>query len=190
LAKSKKSGEKLPWGQRTETIDQRTIWVYLPSLPMKAIWVDRAEKMRVSVSKFIIEMVENAIREEHETGYPERKKLIDKVKELELENSKLREENRLFRNLSDRLDKDLKRYRGESFMDEGFEGRRRYDAQLVELLKSKKVIKTDEILNALKISPRDTDIVKSVTKQLETLESYGLIKYKINSWEWLRGDYP
>jgi len=188
LAKSKKSDGKVPWGQRTETIDKRTINVYLPTIPMKTEWMERAEKMGVSVSKFVIEHVENAIREEQETGYPERRKLIERVKDLELENSKLREENRLFRILSERLDKDLRRYRAEPFMDDRYEGRRKYDTQLVELLKSKKLVKTDEILEALKVSPRDTEIVKSITKQLETLEGYKLIKYKINAWEWVGGD--
>ena len=49
---------------KTETIKDRTIYVYLPSLEMVEDWKRRAERAGVSISKFIVERVEDSIRRE------------------------------------------------------------------------------------------------------------------------------
>ena len=49
---------------KTETIKQRAIYVYLPSLEMVEDWKCKAEKAGVSLSKFVYERVEDAIRRE------------------------------------------------------------------------------------------------------------------------------
>jgi len=55
--------------RKTETIKERAIYVYLPSLGMVRDWKSRAEKVG-SISKFVIERVEDSIRrEEGEEGY-------------------------------------------------------------------------------------------------------------------------
>jgi hypothetical protein len=55
---------------KTETIKERAIYVYLPSLEMTGDWKQRADKAGVSISKFVIERVEDSIgREEGEEGY-------------------------------------------------------------------------------------------------------------------------
>ena len=52
---------------KTKTIKQRVIYVYLPSLEMVEDWKRRAERAGVSLSKFVIERVEDSIRREE--GY-------------------------------------------------------------------------------------------------------------------------
>ena len=49
---------------KTETIKQRAIYVYLPSIEMAEEWKKRAEKAGISISKFVIEHVENSLRQE------------------------------------------------------------------------------------------------------------------------------
>jgi mRNA-degrading endonuclease RelE of RelBE toxin-antitoxin system len=46
---------------KTETIKQRALYIYLPSLDMAEEWKRLAEKDKTSISKFIIENVENSL---------------------------------------------------------------------------------------------------------------------------------
>ena len=42
----------------------------------------------------------------------------------------------------------------------------------------------EEILTKLNIDPSDTELVKAVNKQLEILETYGLVEYAGRGWRW------
>ena len=85
---------------KTETIEDRAIRVYLPSFEMVEDWKRRAEKAGTSISKFVLERVEDSIRqEEGEEGYLSRLKLIARLRKADDELKKKRDENRLLRNL-------------------------------------------------------------------------------------------
>ena len=170
---------------KTETIKQRAIYVYLPSLEMVEDWKRRAEKAGVSLSKFVIERVEDSIRkEEGEEGYLSRLELIKRLKRAKEELKQLRSENRLLRRLVENLDRELKRYRAKPFLDENYVGIRRFDKDLIELLRSGRTLSDEEILSSLNIDPADTDLVKAVSKQLEALEAYDLVEFTGKGWRW------
>ncbi|MGQ9543313.1 MAG: hypothetical protein ACUVTM_04405, partial [Candidatus Bathyarchaeia archaeon] len=104
---------------KTKTIKQRAIYVYLPSLEMVRDWKERAEKAGVSVSKFIVERVEDSVRrEEGEEGYLSRLELVKRLRDAEEELKKLRDENRLLKRLVKNLDGELRRYRTMPFIEE------------------------------------------------------------------------
>ncbi len=79
---------------KTETIKKRTVYIYLPSEEMMKEWKERAEKEGVSLSKFVIERVEDSIRKEEDNAYLARLELINRLREIEEENRRLREENK------------------------------------------------------------------------------------------------
>lgn len=121
--------------RKTETIKERTVYVYLPSLEMVNDWKQRARKADVSISKFVMERVEDSIRkEEGEEGYLSRLELVKRLKSAEDELKSLRNDNRMLRKLAENLDKELKRYRTKPFLEEDFEGTRRFDKELIGLL--------------------------------------------------------
>lgn len=170
---------------KTETIKDRAIYVYLPSLEMVRNWKDKARKAGVSVSRFVMERVEDSIRrEEGEVGYLSRLDLIKRLRCVEEELKELRRENRLLKRLVDNLDNELKRYRARPFTYEGFEGVRRFDRELIDLLRKGGSYRDEEILAHLNIDPSDTELVKAVGKQLEILEAYGLVEYAGRGWRW------
>jgi len=171
--------------RKTETIKDRAVYVYLPSLEMVEDWKQRAEKGSVSISKFVIERVEDSIRrEEGEDGYLGRAELIKKLRDSEEELKKARNENRLLKKLTENLDNELRRYRAQPFLEEAFEGIRKFDKDLVELLRKGGSYTQEDILTHLNIDPSDSDLVKAVSKQLEALEGYGLLEYKGRGWKW------
>jgi len=170
---------------KTETIKDRAIYVYLPSLEMVEDWKRRAEKAGVSISKFVIERVEESIRrEEGEEGYLSRAELIKRLRDAEEQLKKVKNENRLLKKLAENLDNELRRYRAQPFLEEAFEGVRRFDRDLIELLRRGGSYTEEQILTHLNIDPSDTDLVKAVSKQLEALEGYGLLEYKGRGWKW------
>ena len=170
---------------KTETIKDRAIYVYLPSLEMVEDWKRRAEKAGVSISKFVIERVEESIRrEEGEEGYLSRAELIKRLRDAEEQLKKVKNENRLLKKLAENLDNELRRYRAQPFLEEAFEGVRRFDRDLIELLRRGGSYTEEQILTHLNIDPSDTDLVKALSKQLEALEGYGLLEYKGRGWKW------
>ena len=170
---------------KTETIKDRAIYVYLPSLEMVEDWRRRAERAGVSISKFVVERVEDSIRrEEGDESYLSRAELVKRLRSTEEELKKLREGNRLLKRLVENLDNELKRYRAQPFLQETFEGVRRFDRDLVELLRRGGSYTQEEILAHLNIDPSDVELVKAVDRQLEALEAYGLVEYRGRGWRW------
>jgi hypothetical protein len=171
---------------KTESIKQRSIYVYLPSLQMVEDWKSRAKKSGVSTSQFVIEHVTNSLRqEEGEEAYKPRSELIQQLREKDERIGKLTRESETLRLALERVEDELRRYRAEPFLEEDFQGTRRYDRQLIELLKKGDTIDSDHLLRLLKINPRDTSLVKAVSKQLDNLETYGLVEKTRRGWKWL-----
>ena len=79
----------------------------------------------------------------------------------------------------------LKRYRSQSFLEEDCRGVRRYSKELVEILTRRGQAYSHRLLEDLDIDPRETDLVKAVSKQLEELEGYGMIKAEAKGWRWI-----
>jgi len=142
---------------KTETIKERAIWVYLPSIEQKERWQKFAEQSGVSLSKWVIETVEEAIRP-----------------------------------IREKLERELRRYRAEPFLAPEFEGVRRYDKELIELLRSSqslngkpKALTDTEILQYLGIDPTEEEAIKAVSAQLANLEAYGIMKSTPKGWRWV-----
>ena len=170
---------------KTETIKQRAIYVYLPSLEMIEDWKCRAKKAGVSISKYVVERVEDSIRrEEGEEGYLSRLELIRRLKSAEEELKQLRSENRLLRRLVENLEGELKRFRARLFLDEDFVGFRQFDRELIDLLRSGGTYTDDEVLSRLNVDPSDVELVRAISKQLEALESYDLVEFTSKGWRW------
>jgi predicted transcriptional regulator len=148
-------------------------------------WRRRAERAGVSLSRFVIERVEDSIRrEEGEEGYLSRQELISRLREAEEKLKELSSENRMMRRLAENLDRELRRYRAKPFAAERFEGVREFDRDLIRLLQRGAPVSEEEILRELGVDPSDTKLVKAVNRQLEALEAYGLVSYGRRGWKW------
>ena len=170
---------------KTKDLKKRAIYVYLPSVEMANKWKKLAGKAGASISKFVIEHVEGSLKEEGEEGYPRRTELIKRLKGVNEELARLREEKKILKRAYERLDLELRRYRAQPFLEGEFQGVRTYDKELIALLKRQGTVEGRRILEELGIDPRDSDLVKAVNKQLENLEGYGLIVARPRGWKWL-----
>ena len=89
------------------------------------------------------------------------------------------------------MEKEIRKYRAEPFLDTSFEGIRQYDKELISLLKNAKSVEgksrfidNDEILSRLGVEFSETEFVKAVSNQLSRLEGYGLIESSTKGWRW------
>lgn len=170
---------------KTETIKERTVYIYMPTLEMLEDWKKRSVASRTSLSKFVISRVEDSIRkDEGEGGYLSRLDLVKRLKKAEDELKDLTKENRILKRLVENQEAELRRYRAEPFLVKDFEGIRRYDQDLIELLKKGSSFSADEILSRLGIDRSNADLVKAINNQLEVLEAYGLVVYSGRGWRW------
>ena len=170
--------------RKTETIKERTVYVYLPSEEFVEEWRRHAALAKKSLSKFVFEIVEDYIRRSEDHRFESRLELIKKLKELDDEVKRLREENRMLRKLVENLERELRRYRAQPFLEPHFEGVRRFDRELIELLRTGESFSEEEILDRLGVDPSETDYVKAISKQLEILEDYGLVEFTGRGWRW------
>jgi hypothetical protein len=164
----------------------RTVYVYLSSPKEMQDWKGRAENAKVPLSKFVYEQVTNSLRQEDgEESYEPRVKLIEDLRKKDEQIQKLTRENEIVKLALERVENELRTYRAEPFLEEGFQGVRKYDRKLIELLRKGKAIQSQNLLHQLRISPKETDSVKAVSVQLENLQSYGLIKRSHHGWRWV-----
>jgi len=170
---------------KTETIKDRAIYVYLPSEEIVEKWKSSAKSSGVSISKFVFEHVENSLQQEKENSFVPRAELLKQVRELREESSRLKEENKILKSAYERLDEELKHYRAKPFLEEEYEGIRVYEKELVKILKEKQRVDNYELLEFLNIDPKDSELVKAISKQLANLQAYGLVKQTINGWRWI-----
>ena len=85
------------------------------------------------------------------------------------------------------MESDVYKARYDSFKEiEIAEGKRRHDEELIKILKRGKAVEGYAILKELGIDPRDTEAVKLVNNQLESLCRFGLIEEKSSGWRWIK----
>jgi hypothetical protein len=170
---------------KTKTIKERTVYIYLPSFEMVDDWRKRSEAAKTSLSKFVIDRVEDSIRrDEGEEGYLSRLELVKRLKKIEDGLNRSAKENRMLKKLVENQEIELKRYRSEPFLAKDFEGIRRYDQDLIDLLKKGKSQSSEEILARLGIDRTNVELIKALSNQLEVLEAYGLVAYSGRGWRW------
>ena len=163
---------------------ERYSYVYHPSRQHKERWEKASKKARSpSLSKFIIAAVDERIDEDED--HPPRREIMREVVSLRDENKALHDELRQKNIVLERYESELKRYRAQPFQAEDYQGMRRYSRELVDLLKARGQADSYKILEALGIDPRESELVKAVSKQLEELEGYGMIKAEGRMWKWL-----
>ena len=159
--------------------------MYLPSEEMVDQWKSLADKSGCSISKFVMEHVENSLHLEEDKGdYQSRVGLIDQIKELKDENKTLLKKIQQQDTLIDRYDKELKNVRMKPFLDDRFSGVRSYEKALIDLFRTYGEVRKERVLELLEINPMETEKVKAISRQLENLEQYGVIKDLGGRWRW------
>ncbi len=160
----------------------RYVYLYLPSAEDKARWQKLADEAGVPLSKFVIEVVENTLSEE--SDFKPRGELVKEIGKLRSENKLLRDDINQKKIVLEKYETELKRYRSQAFVENKFEGVRKYNRELIAVLKQGIVLDSYKLLEELGIDPNDSQLVKAISQQLEELEGYGLVTSTKRGWKW------
>ena len=147
----------------------RYVYLYLPSAEDKARWQKLADEAGVPLSKFVIEVVENTLAEE--SDFKPRGELVKEIGKLRSENKLLRDDVNQKKIVLEKYETELKRYRSQAFVENKFEGVRKYNRELIAVLKQGIVLDSYKLLEELGIDPNDSQLVKAISQQLEELEA-------------------
>ena len=161
----------------------RYIWLYCKSKAQKEQWQALADKADTPLSTWCASIIEERIAEEN--GLIPRHKIAKELESLKAENKTLREDLRQKEVVIQRYEAELRRYRAEPFQGEQFAGIRPYSKELVEILKARGHVGSYQILELLGIAPGEAEAIKAVSKQLEELEKFNLIKADGKGWQWI-----
>ena len=162
----------------------RYVDVYLPSENAKREWEEEAKNAGLPMSKFVFEAVEAFRATRNETPKPN---IIKELAEIKEENQKLRSELRMKNLLIEKLEADVYKNRYATFQEvEMSEGTRRHDEDLIKILIRGKVLEGYSILKELGVDPGETEAVKLINNQLESLRRFGLVEETANGWRWIK----
>ena len=171
--------------RKTSTIRERTLSIYLPNMQMVTEWKSLAKEHGQSISKFVIERVEETLRMNGEGPRHTRKELIDRTFDLEKEMKQLQEQHDMKSRAYNALEQELQMLRIQPFINPVAQSMRQINSELIQLFKNKKRVTYEELLPALSIKPTDIDLVKGINNQIEVLTQYGLVKPDLKGWRWI-----
>ncbi len=139
-------------------LKQRAIYVYPPA-DMADNWKKRAEESGASISKFVIEHVENSLGLADD-DYRSRSIVLEENRQLRESLAEKEKRNHHLELLVEKLEEDLRIYRSRLFTDQSYRGTQTYDKQLIALLREPGAHNTDNILQRLRIKPTDSEVIK------------------------------
>ena len=162
----------------------RDVDVYLPSEEAKREWEDEAKSLGLPLSKFVFEAVEAYRASKKE---PPRSEMVRELAQAKEEAQKLRNDLKMKTLLLEKLQAEVYKVRYEDFKNvEIEEGTRRHDQELIKILRRGKPLEGYAILSELGIDPRETESVKLVNNQLESLQRFGLVQETAQGWRWVK----
>jgi len=165
-------------------LKDRYVDVYLPSEKAKQEWEEEAKKAGLPMSKFVFEAVEAFRAAKAETPKSE---IVKELAEAKEEMQKLRSELKMKTLLLEKLEADVYKARYANFQEAQMgEGTRRHDQELINILRRGKSLEGYSLLKELGIDPADTEAVKLVNNQLESLRRFGLVEETGNGWRWIK----
>jgi hypothetical protein len=159
----------------------RLISLYVSSEKEKAHYLELAKGAGVPLSKFLLANIEEALAEK-------KMKASVSLKELEDLRSRvhdLQEENRMKDMILQKYKSALEKQQSLALLDDDFKGKRVLDRNLIDILKRHGPLNEGRLLTLLGVDPSDFELSQLVSKQLEILESYGLVKKGARGWRWL-----
>jgi len=165
-------------------VKPRAIYVYLPGQDQADRWKKLAKEAKLSISRFVIDHVENSLAQEDEERYEARAELRRMVKEFEDEARDLRRQNRILEHAVDKLEKENRTYRQKEWESPAQSGSRTFERELIQMLREEGPVTDQYILKRLGINSSDLDSISSVSNQLTELQTWGLARPTKKGWIW------
>lgn len=160
------------------------VYLYPETEEMKARWKAAADEKFMSLSKYLVYVIEDALEEDSQNE--EFNKVKFEMAQKMDENKKLKQEIIRLNKVLSQQEEEIRRFQNKSFLDVDFDGARRMYFNLIDLLRnSEGPVPMEDIITGMNIEFNDSDSIKALSKQLEILNDANLIQYAGNAWRWV-----
>lgn len=160
---------------------RRTADVYFDSAEELEELKQAAEASGCSISRYILEKIRKGLSPDQDHPRPDLSKELEEVK---AENGDLKREVLQQATQIERYENELYKLRHAAFSQAGMdEGAREHD--LMALLREGRTINAYDLQKLLGIDPGDSEAMRLVSNQLETLRRFGLVKETTGGWRWI-----
>ncbi|MES2154195.1 MAG: hypothetical protein V4510_03585 [bacterium] len=176
---------------KTLTIKQRRVDIYLPTLDARGKWIAAAAKRNLSLSAFVFQAMEMELQKDALEGL-ERASAADLEKELtdlRLANADLRRRVEELNVLNHRAEADLAEYRAQHIV--GPEPVKHLDPRLISILSEAKgrdgrfrALDVAELRRELRLNPKNPTELQALSRQLEYLEVHKVVRRSPKGWVW------
>lgn len=178
-----KKGPGRPNLGKTETIRQRAVTVYLPTKDMVAKWKAEADQRDMSLSSFIMEIVDDALRKKSVGMTPREeleKRLNESLSELKVLKGRVESADVALK----RADETIADYRKrlERTVPEGLDAG--ITSQLVTAFMKKRTILVEDIPGKVGIDLNDNEGWVKIRGSLNFLKAAGLVENRLFDWRW------
>jgi hypothetical protein len=166
-----------------EEFKNRYLSAYFSTEKEKVFWENFAEERGTTLSKLVLEGL--AMLRDRDLTKP-RPDLIKENDELKAELKKINYELKIRNELLRKYETEVYKARHSGFkaLNIRDDESRRYDLDLVKLLKSGKTFNSEELLGSLNIDSEDIEASGLVWNQLSALEAFGLVVETRFGWKW------
>ena len=150
----------------------RLISLYVFSDKEKAHYSELAKAAGVPLSKFLISKIEEAAIS------------LKELEDLQVRIHDLQEEVRLKDMILQKYKSAVEKQQSLAFLEDDFKGKRVLDRNLIDVLKQHGPVYDDRLMTLLGFDKSDSEFAQLVSRQLEILEGYGLVKKGGRGWKW------
>ena len=124
-------------------------------------------------------MVEGHLAEESEPA----QEIVTQRTSLQAENRKLKRDLEKEEARLRELETENFKLKHVSLLDET--GRKDFSPKLIEVLRSGGTWPGRDLLNELEVNPDDFIVIQMITKQLQVLQDWGVVKESARGWRWI-----
>ena len=162
----------------------RSWTLYFPSEEDLDRWQELAKAAKLPLSHWIFETMELHLAESPQEGHD----LAKEVSQFKEEIATLHEELRIKSKILQQYETELFNLRHREFLQSPSEirGFAQLSEELVELLKKGKTWRSDDLLKALNLDPKNKDSISILLNQLQGLQDFGLVEESTKGWRWVK----
>lgn len=171
---------------RTETLKQRAVYIYAPTEKMLAKWRSEAERYGMSLSSFLVEVIDDGMRKAP-SGLTPRQKLEEELSQATSDLKAVRMQRDSMRSRLEETEATIARYR-ESLEDVlSYLPDEKLQENVVSLFLKQMRWRIDDFTKAMSVDASKPEDLKKVQGTIEHLKRIGLVEGDFGEWRWLGG---
>jgi chromosome segregation ATPase len=171
---------------RTETLKQRAVYIYAPTEQMLANWKAEAQHYGMPLSKFLVEVIDDAMRKSPK-GLTPRKKLEAELEQTASDLKAVRMQRDSMRSRIEELDATIASYR-ESLEDVlSYVPDEKLQVRMISLFLKRMTWPVDDFMTAMGVDASKPEELKKIQGIIEHLKRIGLVEGDFGKWRWLGG---